>query len=49
VACEIDFAAQGWVTAILGRFLSLSELHSQAMQDVLAALEDETARHCGGK
>lgn len=46
VSYKIDVSANGWLAAILGRVLSLPKLHSKAMQDILVALEHETARRC---
>ncbi len=44
----IDVVAKGWLAALVGRVVPLARVHSKAMQDILAALEKETARQCGG-
>lgn len=49
ILVNLKLAAHGWVTVILGRWISFSKLYSKAMQDNLAALEQETVRLCGGK
>lgn len=43
----IDVSAQGWLATLLGRVLPLSKIHSRSMQDILTALERETARRSG--
>jgi len=44
VTYEMDVIASGWLAAILGRVLPFAKLHSNGMQDILAALEKETVR-----
>ena len=47
VAYAMDVSASGWVAALLGRVVPLAKLHSKAMQEMLEALERETARRNG--
>ncbi len=47
VTYEIDVVANGGLAVILGRLLPLPKIHSKSMQDILAALEKETARRTG--
>lgn len=49
VTYAIDALANGWLAAMLGRLLPFAQLHSKAMQEILAALEQETARRSGGE
>lgn len=44
VTYALDVVANGFLAVLIGKILSLSKIHSRAMQDVLCALEGETAR-----
>lgn len=44
VTYALDVVATGWLAALLGKILPLGKIHSQAMQEVLAALEREVGR-----
>lgn len=44
VTYALDVVATGWLAALLGKILALGKIHSKAMQEVLAALEQEVRR-----
>ena len=44
VTYALDVVATGWLATLLGKILPLGKIHSQAMQEVLVALEQEVGR-----